>query len=98
MLKLFRKSDKEQKEYRKSLDIEISKLDKVILEKRKELKYLEAPLAEKMNILTAKEQELEDLINEYGDKRLELRKREELINLKEKVLEEKENNYIKRTI
>ena len=94
MLRLFKKSEAQVKQTNEKLQRENERLDRVLMEKRKELKYVEAPIAEKLNILQAKEQELMDLIDEVGEKKLQLRKRGELIEFKEQFLKEKENNII----
>ena len=98
-------------------EAELSKLDSLIAQRRKELKFLEVPLEEKKNILALKEQELFDreqelliiqsgvnhqqenltnLADKLGEKSLNLNKRSELIELKEKVLKEKEDEFIKK--
>lgn len=98
MLKLFRKSEEDQKKLRVNLQEELEYLEKTIIPKRKELKFLEASMDEKLNMLNSKEQELMDLADTLGEEKAKLIIREQLVLAKEKVLHDKEDNFIKKTL
>jgi hypothetical protein len=51
-----------------------------------------------MNTPPSQEQILEDFADYLGERKLELDKREKMIVHKEKILKEKEDNYLKLTI
>jgi hypothetical protein len=80
-----------------NLKKEIDNLDSIIFKKRKELKFIESPIAEKENILLQREQELRDrmqdvenMADSLGERLLKLK----VIEEKEKILKQREENYL----
>jgi hypothetical protein len=99
-IRLFKKPDLEPKEIKANLEAEIIRLEEILVGKRKELRFFEAPVAEKLNIIAQREQDLrdekeavEEIVDLMGERKLALEKKEKELLLKEQI----QNDLFRRT-